>query len=85
MRSAFNAVLGFLDFVVNEGVSMKPLSEIRRTKLPELADEHPGEVYAVTAYLLYLNGIVDRDWVIDSERLPAIIMPNRQGFIELHH
>jgi len=42
-------MIGFLDFVVDEGVSMMPLSEIRRSKLPVLASQYPGEVYAVTA------------------------------------
>jgi hypothetical protein len=41
--------IGFLDFVVDEGVRLKPLSEIRLTKIPELANDHPGQVYAVTA------------------------------------
>jgi len=44
-----------------------------------------SEVYALTAYLLHLNKIVDVEAVIDRERLPLIIMPNRHGFIELHH
>ncbi len=39
------------------------------------------EVYAVTAYLLYLNGIVRENEVLDEESLPRIRMPNRDGFI----
>lgn len=39
------------------------------------------EVYAVTAYLLYLNGIVPADADLDGPRLAAIRMPNRDGFI----
>jgi S-disulfanyl-L-cysteine oxidoreductase SoxD len=42
-----------------------------------LADD---EVYAVTAYLLQLNQIVDATQVIDARVLPAIRMPNRDGF-----
>lgn len=38
------------------------------------------QIYAVTAYLLYLNGIVDEGTIIDQDRLPAIEMPNREGF-----
>ena len=38
------------------------------------------ELYAVTAYLLYVNGIVDEDAVIDEESLPLVKMPNRDGF-----
>jgi len=38
------------------------------------------EVYAVTAYLLYLNGIVAEDAVLDARTLPEVVMPNRSGF-----
>jgi cytochrome c len=38
------------------------------------------EVYAVTAYLLSENGIIDRDRVMNAETLPAVRMPNRDGF-----
>jgi len=43
-----------------------------------------NEVYALTAYLLHLNGIVGAQQVVDKDRLPVISMPNRDGFIELH-
>jgi S-disulfanyl-L-cysteine oxidoreductase SoxD len=39
------------------------------------------EVYAVTAYVLQLNGIVGADDVIDAQSLPKVKMPNRDGFI----
>lgn len=39
------------------------------------------EVYAITAYLLYLNDIVDFEFVADAESLPGVEMPNRDGFI----
>jgi len=38
------------------------------------------EVYALTAYLLFINDVVGRDDVIDSRTLPAIEMPNRANF-----
>jgi len=38
------------------------------------------ETYAVTAYLLFLNGIVAKDTVIDAKSLPGVKMPNRDGF-----
>lgn len=41
----------------------------------------PQEVYAVTAYVLYLNGIVEEDSVLDQNTLPKVRMPNRDGFI----
>jgi cytochrome c len=40
----------------------------------------PHEVYALTAYLLFRNGIVSEDEVIDARTLPKVIMPNRAGF-----
>jgi cytochrome c len=39
-----------------------------------------NEVYAVTAYLLHLNGLIGEDAVMDAETLPRIEMPNRDGF-----
>jgi len=38
------------------------------------------ELYAVTAYVLYLNGIVEETFVADARSLPAVAMPNRDGF-----
>ena len=38
------------------------------------------DVYAVTAYLLYLNGIVGGDTSLDAKSLPMVKMPNRDGF-----
>src|SRR5512132_2299907 len=40
-----------------------------------------GEVYAVTAYLLYLNGIIAEVDVMDAQSLPKVKMPNRDNFI----
>ncbi len=39
------------------------------------------EVYAVTAYVLYLNSIVRHDAVLNAGALAAIRMPNRNGFV----
>ncbi len=39
------------------------------------------EVYAVSAYILYMNNIVGEDQVIDAKSLPLIRMPNRDGFV----
>jgi cytochrome c len=39
------------------------------------------EVYAVTGYLLHLNGIVPADAVMDARTLPAVRMPNASGFV----
>ena len=39
------------------------------------------EVYAVTAFLLYRNGIIQESDVLDARSLPKIQMPNRNGFV----
>jgi len=39
------------------------------------------EVYAVTAYVLYLNGIVGEDAAMNAQTLPQVKMPNRDGFV----
>jgi S-disulfanyl-L-cysteine oxidoreductase SoxD len=41
----------------------------------------PDQVYAVTAYLLFLNGIIGEADVLDARTLPAVKMPNRHGFV----
>jgi cytochrome c len=39
------------------------------------------EVYAVTAYILSIDGIVPADAVLDAKTLPLVKMPNRNGFV----
>ena len=39
------------------------------------------ELYAVSAYILHLNGIVGETDVLDAQSLPKVQMPNRDGFI----
>jgi S-disulfanyl-L-cysteine oxidoreductase SoxD len=41
----------------------------------------PDQVYALTAYVLYLNGIVAETAVLDTNTLPSVLMPNRDGFV----
>jgi hypothetical protein len=43
------------------------------------------EVYQVTAYVLYLNGIIDQYQILNSSSLLDIKMPNRDGFRDLSH
>lgn len=38
------------------------------------------EVYALCAYLLNANGVIAADAVMDRHSLPAVQMPNRNGF-----
>jgi cytochrome c len=39
------------------------------------------EVYAVSAYVLYLNGIVGEDVAMNAQTLPQVKMPNQDGFV----
>ena len=39
------------------------------------------EVYAVSAYVLFLNGIVGEDAVMNAQTLPQVRMPNHDGFV----
>jgi len=39
------------------------------------------EVYALSAYLLFLNGILDPEVRMDAKTLPQVKMPNRDGFV----
>lgn len=40
-----------------------------------------NEVYALSGYILNLNGLVPGDAVMDPNSLPKVMMPNRDGFI----
>src|ERR1700719_1465411 len=40
-----------------------------------------AEVYAVTAYILSIDGIVPGDAVLDAKSLPRVKMPNKDGFV----
>jgi S-disulfanyl-L-cysteine oxidoreductase SoxD len=39
------------------------------------------DVYAVTAYLLAENGIIEKNATLDAQSLARVRMPNRDGFI----
>ena len=41
------------------------------------------EVYALTAYLLSMNGVIAEDAVMDAESLPMVQMPNRDNWAHL--
>ena len=38
------------------------------------------ETYAVTAYVLFLSGILESDAALDQENLADVAMPNKAGF-----
>ncbi|MDR7523728.1 MAG: cytochrome c [Armatimonadota bacterium] len=55
---------------------------IRRT----MPMDRPGsltsdEIYAVSAYILFLNGLIPETAVMDAQSLPLVRMPNRDGFV----
>jgi mono/diheme cytochrome c family protein len=39
------------------------------------------ETYAVVAYILQINGVIGENDTIDARTLPAVRMPNRDGFV----
>lgn len=43
------------------------------------------ELYQVSAYVLFLNGIISENAVLDANTLPQVPMPNRDGFIDRSH
>ena len=54
-----------------------------RRAMPFLAPQSLSndDVYAVTAYLLAENGIIEKNATLDAQSLARIRMPNRDGFI----
>ena len=43
----------------------------------------PDEVYALTAYLLFVNKVIPEDTVLDEESLPKVKMPIGDGYARL--
>ena len=54
-----------------------------RRAMPQNAPQSLGndDVYAVSAYILSLNGLVGADATLDAKSLTAIKMPNRDKFV----
>lgn len=40
------------------------------------------EIYALSAYILFQNGIIDQGARMDAKTLPQVQMPNRDGFVK---
>jgi S-disulfanyl-L-cysteine oxidoreductase SoxD len=55
-----------------------------RRAMPQNAPESLSndDVYAVSAYILNLNGLLPADTTLDAKSLPAIKMPNRKMFVD---
>ncbi len=48
--------------------------------------DHPrslsaNDVYSITAFVLFLNGIVGETAELNEKTLPQVVMPNRDGFV----
>src|SRR5216117_1929960 len=43
----------------------------------------PDEVYGLTAYLLFINGVIPEDQVLDEKSLPKVKMPIGEGYARL--
>ena len=56
----------------------------RAMPFPETKSLTNDEVYAVSAYILNLNGVVGTDEVLDAQSLPKVKMPNRDGSFRSH-
>ena len=41
------------------------------------------QVYAVTAYLLHINGLIGETAELNAKTLPEVRMPNREGFVRI--
>jgi len=44
----------------------------------------PAETYAVCAYVLFLNGLLPENAVLDAKSLPELRMPNRDAFMSAY-
>lgn len=53
----------------------------RAMPYPEPHSLTNAETYALTAYLLHLNGVISADAVMDAKTLPKVQMPNRGNFV----
>ena len=53
----------------------------RAMPVPNPGSLSPDQVYALTAFLLYRNGIIGETDVMDEKSLPKVEMPNRSGFV----
>jgi cytochrome c5 len=52
----------------------------RAMPFPQPQSMTDEEVYAITAYVLYLNDLVEDDFVLTADNLASVEMPNKDGF-----
>lgn len=53
----------------------------RAMPVPKPGSLTHDEVYSLSAFLLYRNGIIGENDVMDEKSLPKVEMPNRHGFV----
>ena len=53
----------------------------RAMPVPKPGSLTHDEVYSLVAFLLYRNGIIQENDVMDAKSLPKVEMPNRNGFV----
>ncbi len=56
---------------------------VRRAMPPDRTERlRPDELYAVTAYELAINGVIDQRDVLDRQSLPRVTMPGLKSFFK---
>ena len=82
-----NPYRGPFDEAHKDSVAYYPFATIawdyinRAMPVPKPGSLTHDEVYAVVAFLLYQNGIIRENEVMDATTLPKVEMPNRNGFV----
>jgi len=61
-------------------VGLHPSGDASESARQSVADD----TYAVTAFLLNRNKIIEANDVMSKESLPKVRMPNQDGFIPMH-
>jgi len=56
----------------------------RAMPLPQPQSLSDDETYALTAYLLSLNGIIRPDQTMNAKTLPKVVMPNRKNVVQAY-
>ena len=56
----------------------------RAMPLPQPQSLTADETYALTAYLLNMNGIIKANQRMNAKTLPRVVMPNRDGFVQVY-
>ena len=64
----------------HQHVSLRSFSSSVWAARPTPCCLSPDEVYSLTAYLLYLGGIIQEGDVMDADSLPQVRMPNRDAY-----